>query len=59
MRSGHVIYKVNDLQQAVQEWRRKGFEVEYGRKQNPINALIYFSEGAYIELLQNTGMPKW
>lgn len=58
MRSGHVIYKVNDLQQAVQEWRSKGFEVEYGRKKNPINAIIYFSEGAYIELLQNTGMPK-
>ncbi|MBW9212012.1 MULTISPECIES: VOC family protein [Terrabacteria group] len=58
MRSGHIIYKVNNLQAAVEEWRNKGFEVEYGRKKNPFNALIYFSEGAYIELLQNTGMPK-
>lgn len=58
MRSGHIIYKVNDLASAVDEWRGKGFEVEYGRKENPINALIYFSEGPYIELLQNTGMPK-
>ncbi|ERK57178.1 hypothetical protein HMPREF1983_01145 [Gemella bergeri ATCC 700627] len=58
MRSGHIIYKVNNLQVAVEEWRNKGFEVEYGRKENPINALIYFSEGAYIELLQNTGIPK-
>ncbi|WP_057489919.1 VOC family protein [Streptococcus orisasini] len=58
MRSGHVIYKVKNLQSAVEEWRKKGFVVEYGRKKNPINALIYFSEGAYIELLQNTGMPK-
>ncbi|MBP2622831.1 VOC family protein [Streptococcus oricebi] len=58
MRSGHVIYKVDDLDQAVKEWRDKGFVVEYGRTENPINALIYFSEGAYIELLQTTGMPK-
>ena len=58
MRSGHIIYKVNNLQWAVKECRDKGFEVEYGRKENPNNALIYFSEGAYIELLQNTGMPK-
>lgn len=58
MRSGHVIYKVKNLQSAVEKWRKKGFVVEYGRKKNPINALIYFSEGAYIELLQNTGMPK-
>lgn len=58
MRSGHIIHKVNNLQLAVKEWRNKGFEVEYGRNKNPINALIYFSEGPYIELLQNTGMPK-
>ncbi|HHF4065281.1 TPA: VOC family protein [Haemophilus influenzae] len=58
MRSGHIIYKINNLQLAVKEWRNKGFEVEYGRNKNPINALIYFSEGPYIELLQNTGMPK-
>ena len=58
MRSGHIVYKVNNLQLAVEEWESKGFEVEYGRKENPTNALIYFSEGAYIELLQNTGIPK-
>lgn len=58
MRSGHVIYKVKDLNKAVEEWQNKGFRVEYGRKKNPYNALIYFSKGAYIELLQSTGMPK-
>ena len=26
--------------------------------ENPINALIYFSQGPYIELLQKTGFPK-
>ncbi len=58
MRSGHVIYKVANLDEAVKEWRGKGFVVEYGKKKNPINALIYFSEGPYIELLESTGMPK-
>lgn len=28
-----------------------GFKVEYGSKEHPHNALIYFSEGPYIELL--------
>ena len=48
MRAGHIIYKVNDLEYSVQEWKRKGFEVEYGTPENPYNALIYFSEGPYI-----------
>ena len=61
MRSGHLIYKVKDLQQAVKEWEAKGFIVEYGRREKPNNALIYFSQGPYIELLKiwsafSTGM---
>ena len=57
MRSGHLIYKVKNLQEAVKEWEAKGFVVEYGRKEKPNNALIYFSQGPYIELLENTGIP--
>ena len=56
MRLGHVIYVVKDLDMAVKEWREKGFTVEYGRTKNPMNALIYFSEGPYIELLKDGGM---
>ncbi|ABR49965.1 conserved hypothetical protein [Alkaliphilus metalliredigens QYMF] len=59
MRAGHLIYKVNNLKNAVEEWENKGFVVEYGKPKNPINALIYFSEGPYIELLESTGMPKF
>lgn len=58
MRAGHVIYKVSDLKQGVEEWREKGFVVEYGSKKDPYNAIIYFSEGPYIELLASTGMPS-
>ena len=57
MRSGHLIYKVKNLQEAVKEWEAKGFVVEYGRKEKPNNALIYFSQCPYIELLENTGIP--
>ncbi len=58
MRLGHVIFVVKDLDAAVKEWRDKGFTVEYGRTKKPMNALIYFSEGPYIELLKDGGMSK-
>ncbi len=45
MKTSHIIYKVDDLHQAVNEFKKKGFEVEYGTKKNPYNAIIYFSEG--------------
>jgi hypothetical protein len=56
---GHIIYKVNNLDAAVKKFRRFGFKVEYGRKNKPCNALIYFSQGAYLELLENTGLPTY
>lgn len=51
MKLSHIIFKVNDLPKAVKEWEEKGFEVEYGKAKNPYNALIYFKDGPYIELL--------
>lgn len=59
MKASHVILKVESLDKAVAEYRAKGFEVEYGRAKSPINALIYFSEGPYIELLDSTHMPAF
>jgi len=55
---GHVVYKVTDLDAGVDDFRARGFAVEYGRPKNPINALAYFSEGPYFELLARTGTPK-
>ena len=57
MKLSHVILKVEQLDKAVQEYREKGFAVEYGKKKKPINALIYFSKGPYIELLDGSRMP--
>ena len=59
MRAGHLIYKVRDLDKGVREWQEKGFAVEYGTAKKPYNAIIYFSEGPYIELLASTGMPAF
>lgn len=57
MKVSHVIYKVENLQSAVEEYQKLGFAVEYGSAKNPYNAIIYFSEGPYLELLASSGMP--
>ena len=59
MRLGHIIYTVYDLDKAVAEWKNKGYTVEYGRTKDPINALIYFSDGPYIELMKGSGMSPF
>jgi len=51
MKVSHVLYKVNNLKDAIVKFRDMGFKVEYGSKHKPHNALIYFSKGPYIELL--------
>ena len=53
MKLSHLLYKVDNLNDSVRFFRDKGFNVEYGSKNKPKNALIYFSKGPYIELIQN------
>ena len=55
----HVLYKVNNLNKSVNEFIKKGFHVEFGSKKNPHNALIYFSEGPYIELIEKAPVSKF
>ena len=50
MKVSHVLYKVINLQDSVTKFQNMGFKVEFGSKNKPHNALIYFSEGPYIEL---------
>lgn len=59
MKVSHILYKVENLDKAVEQYRQDGFVVEYGVKNNPYNALVYFSEGPYLELFCNSNMPKW
>jgi len=57
MKLSHVVYKVENLDAAVTQYRKDGFDVEYGKEKKPYNAVIYFADGSYLELLYKTGMP--
>ncbi|MEM9141537.1 MAG: VOC family protein [Bacteroidota bacterium] len=57
MKVGHILYKVADLDKGVEDFRRQGFTVEYGTRKNRYNALIYFSEGPYLELIGDVKLP--
>ena len=62
MKVSHVLYKVNNLDDAVNKFRNMGFSVEYGSKNNPHNELIYFSEGQRLSLssscFSRIGVPE-
>ena len=53
MKISHLIYKVDNLKKAVESFENYGFCVEYGKREHPYNALIYFNDHTYIELIQN------
>lgn len=55
---GHVVSMVSDLPRAVAELSGRGLAVEYGSATRPRNALAYFSQGPYLELLRDTGAPR-
>jgi hypothetical protein len=59
MKVGHILYKVNNLEKGVETFRQLGFTVEYGTKRKPYNAIIYFSEGPYLELIGNIKLPNF
>ncbi len=59
MKVSHILYKVSDLDKAVKKYENDGFVVEYGKPKKPYNALIYFSEGPFLELFQTSGMPNF
>ena len=39
MKLSHILYKSNNLSEAVKQFEEEGFKVEYGSKHNPKNAL--------------------
>ena len=51
--------KIKELPEAVKQFEEEGFKVEYGSKYNPSNALIYFSEGPYIEILEKAPISNF
>ena len=59
MKVSHVLFKTNDLKKTIKEFEKSGFKVEYGSKKKPHNALIYFSEGPYIEILEKAPVSSF
>lgn len=53
MNISHLLYKVDNLHDSVERFRDMGFRVEYGKEKEPYNALIYFTDHSYIELIEN------
>lgn len=58
MRITQIVYKVDDLTEAIERASLKGLAAEYGRKKNPYNAFIYFSDETFLELVDNMGIPR-
>ena len=59
MKVSHVLFKTNNLKKTFKEFEKSGFKVEYGSKKKPHNALIYFSEGPYIEILEKAPVSSF
>jgi hypothetical protein len=60
MKSSHILCKVNDLAQAVDDYEKLGFTVQWGNPpEKAVNALIWFEQGPFIELLlaRKVGFP--
>ncbi len=58
LRFDHAIIAVNDLEQATEDYKALGFNPLYGGVHaggGTHNALIYFADGSYLELLAPTG----
>lgn len=48
----HVVITVSNLKKTVEQFKSLGFHVEYGGQNGPThNALIFFKDGKYIELI--------
>ena len=59
MKVSHVLYKTNNLKTSFKAFEKLGFNVEYGSIKKPHNALIYFSHGPYIEILEKAPISRF
>ena len=59
MKVSHVLYKTNNLETSFKEFEKLGYKVVNGSRKKPHNALIYFSEGPYIELLEKAPVSSF
>lgn len=57
-RLDHILIRVEDLEKSVNAFRRAGFRVYFGSKPaESYNAMIYFQDNSFIELVDTTKFP--
>lgn len=56
---GHILIKVDNLKEAVEDYEALGFRVTYGSVPGKsTNAMVYFEDGSFLELFStNFGQP--
>lgn len=53
LKCSHILFKVNNLQEAFEDFSKQGFTVSWGSaKEKAHNAFIWFEEGPFIELFE-------
>ncbi len=57
LKSGHILYKVNNIKTTVRKLTDMGFNVQWGSHPSKAhNALVWFDDGPFIEFFQ---LPKY
>lgn len=60
MEIDHVLIRVENLQDAISDFEGIGFKVYYGNnKKSCHHAMIYFQDGSFLELIDQTKFPKF
>jgi|GEM_PF-2308289 len=58
MKIDHILIRVDNLQNAVSDFEDLGFKVYYGsNKKTCHHAMIYFRDGSFLELIDQTKFP--
>lgn len=58
MRLSHVLYRVDNLHNAVDRLEKAGFQITYGSKPATAhNAIIWFETGVFIEIYSSPKLP--
>jgi len=60
MKLDHVLIRVDNLEDAVKDFENCGFRVYYGNsKPNCHHAMIYFRDGSFVELIDQSKFPSF
>lgn len=55
----YVLIKVSDLEKAIADFKKAGFKVYPGEQKDYYNAMVYFSDDSFIELVDENVLPSF